>query len=157
MSKTPRFGARPSGNRPEICVGWLSKHGETKAFTVEKQLYPRSHILVSFDGNPRGISTDFSCHRASKPGSVGTFRANNATFTASREGISPRPKFRAIFQVVRHTFVARDSVSADRATALFWPSRYQNSLDCGLATVEWAEIPLGMPSKRPQMTFKMRT
>ena len=79
--KTPRFGARPSGNRPEICVGWLSKHPESKTCLVKKKLYPRSHTSVSFDGNLRGVSTDFSCHPASKPGRiVGTFRAKRGQF-----------------------------------------------------------------------------
>ena len=101
VAKATPIGAAPSGNRPEICVGWLSKHAESKAFTVQLQLYPRSHILVSFDGNPRGISTDFSCQPASQPGGAGTSRAKKVPFTVSRDGISPSPKLRAIFQVVQ--------------------------------------------------------
>ena len=51
VAKATPIGAAPSGNRPEICVGWLSKHAESKAFTAQLQLYPRSHILVPFDAN----------------------------------------------------------------------------------------------------------
>ena len=104
----------------------------------------------SFDSNPRGISDHFTARSAREPGFFGTFRAKKARFTVSQEGISPRPKFRAIFQVVRTTFVARDSVSALTVKLAFCgpPARCRQLLVLGPASCKMDRISSRIVTKR---------
>ena len=146
MSKTPPFGARPSGNRPEICVGWLSKHAESKAFTVQLQLYPRSHILVSFDGKrlrnfdrflvSTGLPTRGCWHLQ---GQKGAFHRQPTRNLAASE-ISGHFSGRA---------AARDSASADGKSAVLGPQGPTTPWFGAWRPVKWPEIRLEIVVKNP--------
>ena len=68
----------------------------------------------------------------------------------SRHGISPRPEFRVYFQIVRPTFVARDSVSTDRETGPFGPQDPKTTWFGAGRPEERPEIPRGLPAKKPK-------
>ena len=67
----------------------------------------------------------------------------------SRDGISPRPRFQAIFRVIQPTSVARDSASTDRETGVFGPQGAKSPGFGAWRPAKWTEIPVGLPPKIP--------
>ena len=99
--------------------------------------------MVSSDGNPRGISTHFSCHPAS--------RANKASFTASREKESHRSRNFGRFSRSSGTHSWLEIPSQlPVGLRFFGPHGTKTPWFGAGRPVKRPEIPLGLPSKDPE-------